>query len=117
MQYEDSQVILLAASWLEIFTYSMLISKMLKNAALNYSCSLGLFLLLLGTVFLNSVTKASLKGGAFQSPLARKIQHLSHAKLKGNGNLQKEPKSTWSLSPLPQQFYSYVWVFLNVIMW
>lgn len=33
---------------------SMLISKMLKNVVLNYSCSLGLFVLLFGTVFLNS---------------------------------------------------------------
>lgn len=52
----------------------MLISKMLKNVVLNYSCSLGLFLLLLGTVLLNSNYK-SLKWGAPGREEAASVTH------------------------------------------
>lgn len=89
-----------------------LISKMLKNVVLNYSCSSGLFLLLLGTVFLNSNYK-SLKWGAPGREEAASVT-------RGVERTWGSTKGTEiNLEPFPatQQFYSDVRGFFNVTMW
>lgn len=85
----------------------MLISKMLKNVVLYYSFSLGLFLLLLGTVLLNSNYK-SLKRGV---PGREEVASVTRGVERTWGST-KGTKINLEPFPATQQFYSDVRGFL-----
>lgn len=85
----------------------MLISKMLKNVVLNYSCSLGLFLLLLGTLFLNSNYKRLKRGAPGREEAASVTCRVERTWGSTKGTeINLEP------FPATQQFYSDVRGFL-----
>lgn len=79
----------------------MLISKILKNVVLNYSCSLGLFLLLLGIVFLNCNYKSLKRGAPGREEAASVTRRVERTRGSTKGTeINLEP------FPATQQFYT-----------
>ena len=95
----------------------MLISKMLKNVVLNYSCSLGLFLLLLGTVFLNSNYKSKPEMRSVSEPPGKQDVVSVTCGLERKWGSTKGTEIDLEPFPTAPAVFSYVWVFFNVIMW
>lgn len=85
----------------------MLISKMLKNVALSNSCSLGLFLLLLGSVFLNPNDKRLKRGAPGREEAASVTRGVERT-----WGSTKGTEINLDSFPATQQFYSDIRGFL-----